>query len=108
MNNRVLSVPIDLIEVGERLRPIDPAYVEMLAANMAERGQDTPITIGPARPDHTHPLIAGGHRIAAARALGWTKIDALVSEATGDAAKLLQIDENLMRRELSALDRAVW
>ncbi|MFZ4411426.1 MAG: ParB/RepB/Spo0J family partition protein, partial [Paracraurococcus sp.] len=89
-------------------RPVDPAYVELLASTMAVLGADTPVTIGAAGADGRHPLIAGGHRMAAARALGWTKVSAIVSEATGDAAKLLEIDENLMRRELSALDRAVF
>lgn len=109
MNKTVHSIPLDLIDVGERLRPVDPDYVALIAASMAERGLDTPVTVTAA--DATtgrHRLIAGGHRIAAARALGWPKIDALLSDANELQARLLEIDENLIRRELSALDRAVF
>ena len=105
MNKQILSLPLDLVIVGERLRAVDDDYVDLLAASLIERGQDTPITVGPADTDGRHPLIAGGHRMAAARKAGLATIQALVSEASGDQAKLLEIDENLMRRELSAFDR---
>lgn len=108
MNKQVYSLPLDLIEVGERLRPVDPDYVSLIAASMAERGQDTPIVVGAAGTDGKHKLIAGGHRVEAARALGWPRIDALISDASELQAKLQEIDENLIRRELSALDRAVF
>lgn len=108
MNRQILSLPLDLVEVGERLRPVDADYVALIAASMAERGQDTPITVATADAAGRHRLIAGGHRVAAARALGWAKIEALVSDADELHAKLQEIDENLIRRELSALDRAVF
>ena len=108
MNKQVLSLPLDLIEVGERLRAIDADYVALIAASMAERGQDTPVTVTEADANGRHRLIAGGHRMAAARAAGLPRIDAIVSDANEQQAKLLEIDENLMRRELSQLDRAVF
>lgn len=108
MNRQVYSVALNTIDVGERLRPVDRDYVAMLAGSMAERGQDTPITISAEGPDGNHRLIAGAHRLAAAQSLGWEEIEALVSDAEGLEADLLEVDENLMRRELSALDRAVF
>jgi ParB family transcriptional regulator, chromosome partitioning protein len=109
VNTPVLSIPLDQIEVGERLRAIDADYVSMIAASMAERGQDTPIivTAHPAG-EGRYRLVAGGHRVAAARAAGWTEIAGRVVEANELQAKLIEIDENLVRRELSALDRAVF
>ncbi|MBX9594206.1 MAG: ParB N-terminal domain-containing protein, partial [Roseomonas sp.] len=108
MNKQILSLPLDLVVVGARLRPVDEDYVALLADSMVEHGQQTPITVGPAGPDGRHKLIAGGHRMAAAVVAGLKAIDAIVSDATGLDAELLEIDENLMRRELSALDRAVF
>lgn len=108
MNTPVLSIPLDRIEVGERLRAVDGDYVALIAESLAERGLDTPIIVTGAGADGRHTLIAGGHRVAAARLAGWTDIPAKVVEADELQAKLIEIDENLIRRELSALDRAVF
>jgi len=108
VNTPVLSIPLDLIEVGERLRAVDADYVALIAESLAERGLDTPIIITGPGADGRHRLIAGGHRVAAAKAAGWTEIAAKVVEVTELEAKLIEIDENLVRRELSALDRAVF
>lgn len=52
-------------------------------------------------------IVAGHHRVAAARALGWTEIDAIVVQAEGHLeAELIEIDENLVRSELSVAQRA--
>lgn len=104
----VVQIPLDLIEVGERLRAVDQDYVALIAQSLAERGLDTPIIVAGAGPDGRHTLIAGGHRVAAARLAGWAEIAAKVVEADELQAKLIEIDENLIRRELSALDRAVF
>lgn len=108
MNKQIVALPLDLVIVGERLRTVDEDYVALIAASMQEKGQQTPIQVGPADTDGRHRLIAGGHRMAAARMAGLATIDAIISEVTGLEADLLEIDENLMRRELSALDRAVF
>lgn len=108
MNTPVLSIPLDLIDVGERLRAVDRDYVSLIAESLAERGLDTPIIVTAAGADGRHALIAGGHRVAAASLAGWTEIPAKVVEADELQARLIEIDENLIRRELSALDRAVF
>jgi ParB family chromosome partitioning protein len=108
VNRRIHRIGLDLIDVGERLRPVDPDYVALLAASMAERGLDAPITVSAGGGDGNHQLIAGAHRLAAARSLGWDEIEAIVTDADELQAKLQEIDENLIRRELSALDRAVF
>lgn len=53
-------------------------------------------------------LVAGAHRQRAAEILGWTVIPAILREIDEDQARLVEIDENLMRRELNALDRAIF
>jgi ParB family chromosome partitioning protein len=105
---QIHRIGLDLIDVGDRLRPVDRDYVALLAASLHERGLDTPIVVSAGGPDGNHQLIAGAHRLAAARSLGWAEIEALVSDADELQAQLQEIDENLIRRELSALDRAVF
>ncbi len=51
-------------------------------------------------------LIAGLHRLRACQALGWTTIAASVVDLSELNAELAEIDENLCRNELSALERA--
>ncbi|MCB5204217.1 ParB N-terminal domain-containing protein [Neorhizobium sp. T786] len=103
---------ISEIHVGERLRPIDQAYVEAIAASMDERGQISPIMLRrtPAKGGGKTPytLVAGGYRTTAAKLLGWTEIDAIVVQADALEAQLLEISENLYRNELNPLDRAIF
>ena len=52
-------------------------------------------------------LVAGAHRIAAARLLGWTQIEAFeVKDLPEDEFIFLEIDENFCRAELDSLDRS--
>jgi ParB family chromosome partitioning protein len=97
------------IAVPERLRPVDAAWVELLAASMQSTGLKQAIVV---RPDPAergrYLLVAGAHRHAAAVKLGWATIPAVVEPLDDLNARLVEIDENLARRELSALDRAVF
>lgn len=107
-----IRATISDIHFGERLRPIDPAYVEALAASMSERGQISPIMIRrtPAKNKGVTPfsLVAGGYRTTAATLLGWSEIDAIIVSADALEAQLLEISENLYRNELNPLDRAIF
>lgn len=103
-----LAVPLARISVGERLRQVDPDFVALVAASMAEQGQITPIEVGLEDGDGVHPLIAGAHRLEAARALGWDHIEARVFDGDALAMAMREVDENLCRHELSDLDRAAF
>jgi ParB family chromosome partitioning protein len=100
-------IRLDAIEQGTRLRAVDPAYVEFLAASMAEK-QLTPIDVRPAAEAGRYRLIAGAHRFRAAAFLQWNEIDAVVHDVDDLTAELHEIDENLIRRELTELDRSVF
>jgi ParB family chromosome partitioning protein len=80
--------------------------VSLIAASMADTGQMQPIevrqTLG------AYSLVAGAHRLAAAVALEWTEIDAVVFGGTDIEAEIREIDENLFRRDLNPLDRAMF
>ncbi|KQR75774.1 ParB N-terminal domain-containing protein [Rhizobium sp. Leaf341] len=109
---KFIRAPLSDIHIGDRLRPIDPAYVEMIAASLTERGQISPIMIRrtPAKNKGATPftLVAGGYRTTAAKLLGWTQIDAIIVEADAQEAQMLEISENLYRNELNPLDRAIF
>jgi hypothetical protein len=52
-------------------------------------------------------LISGAHRLAAAKKLGWGKIECVVyRDESEDTARLWEIAENLHRAELTATERA--
>jgi ParB family transcriptional regulator, chromosome partitioning protein len=100
-----VSVPLAEITVGPRLREVDPNWVALIAASMAERGQDTPVQVR--RTPQGYALVAGAHRMAALHEAGIPNaLATVVDAADDDEARLIEIDENLMRRELSQLDRA--
>lgn len=90
---------ISTITVKQGRRAIDSAKVRELANSMNEIGLINPITVTPDK-----VLITGAHRLEAARLLGWTDIQATVSQLDGLRAELAEIDENLMRNELHFLD----
>ncbi|MDN7351796.1 ParB/RepB/Spo0J family partition protein [Acetobacter senegalensis] len=99
-------IPVTQIDVGERLRTIDPDYAAMIAASMQEEGQRTPIEVRKA--GKRYKLIAGGHRLAALQLAQIENAWCVVKKVTDEEAELLEIDENLCRRELSALDKATF
>jgi len=101
-----LPAQIDMIEVEDRLRSVDEAAVQYIAESMQQQGQLYPIQIRTVAPGRFR-LIAGAHRLAAARKLGWTHIEAfLVDDLEEDEARLLEIDENLCRAELRPVEKA--
>jgi ParB family chromosome partitioning protein len=98
------------IHVGERLRALDQKKVDVVAESMASQGQLHAILLRGHR-DGTataYELVAGLHRLEAAKQLGWSKIRAtrFVEQIDDDKAMLAEIDENLCRAELSAAERA--
>lgn len=94
-----MKLPINEIRIKPGRRAVDESKVRELAQSMSEVGLINPITV---TQDKT--LITGAHRLAAAKLLGWTEIEATVSELEGFKAELAEIDENLMRNELHYLD----
>jgi ParB family chromosome partitioning protein len=100
------EVDLDMITVPpNRLRPLQPEKVDQIAESITQQDLIHPIKLR-ARRDRCE-LLAGWHRLEAVRKLGHTKIRAEVVEGlTDDQAKLIEIDENLMRAELTPAERA--
>jgi ParB family chromosome partitioning protein len=75
--------------------------VSDLAQSILEVGLLSPIIVTPAL-----QLVAGGHRLEACRLLGWSTIPVRIVCVDELHRDLIEIDENVARLELSALERA--
>lgn len=83
------------VKVEERLRQVDESKVLELMQSYEEVGVINPISV-----DEDHVLIAGAHRLEAARNLGWETIEAKIFDEDDLTKLLIQISENLFRNEL--------
>jgi Domain of unknown function (DUF4326)/ParB/Sulfiredoxin domain len=87
-------IPIADVIVKDRHRS-DLGDLESLAVSLRELGQLQPIVLSA-----NYLLIAGGRRLAAAKSLGWTEIEAKIANDLTSAADLLRAerDENTCRK----------
>lgn len=108
-----LSIRVDDIEIGERHRALSEDAVQRLAGSIKEIGLKSPISIRIAddvmidgKPcDGVPILVAGAHRLAAVKSLGWSHIDCFELADDAIAAELWEIAENLHRCDLSKEQR---
>ena len=98
------TLTIKRIEVvANRRRPLNEAKVQAIAASMNQIGLQTPITVQTFKRKVT--LVAGWHRLEAAKRLSWDSIPCVV--LTGELeTHFWQVAENYYRAELTALERA--
>jgi len=112
----VERISVDAIRsLGGRRDVCQPA-VSALAESMSRIGLRTPITVrivdgftdtDGVVVDGQPVLVTGAHRLAAAKSLGWDRIECYVYDGDSDIdAELWEIDENLCRHELSATEQA--
>ena len=103
----VLPVDIASIRIPDgRLRKVDEKAADRIADSIARVGLQSPVVLRPDPDDPAlHILIAGAHRLEAVRRLGWSSIEALIVDAETIETELIEIDENLIREKLTALDR---
>lgn len=111
----VLYIRVEKINIPPRLRQFDPAQAERIAASIKEIGLKQPISVRLAKSAVTEDgeiiedqplLVAGRHRLEALRLIGHSHAPCI--EITDDAllAELWEIDENLIRSELSPAQKA--
>lgn len=98
------GIALDRIGTASRIRQADPEQVARLAASMAEVGLLSPVTV--AEDGEGFRLIAGLHRIEAARALGWATIPAAVVDLDEHRRVIAECDENLCGPRLTAVEHA--
>ncbi|WP_349573091.1 ParB/RepB/Spo0J family partition protein [Azotobacter salinestris] len=109
---QVASIALRRVDLSGS-RPTVPETVNAMAKSLSDIGLINPITVIPAKVyDGSvvvdgYRVVTGNHRVAAARALGWSEIEAFVI-ADDDRLdnELREIDENLCRAELTPAQRA--
>ena len=92
----------------DRLRPVSEAGVAALIASIGELGVIKDAVHVRRKKDGTFHLMAGAHRLEAARRLGMATIPVKAWTCTDDWARLVEIDDNLAGAELTALDTALF
>jgi ParB-like chromosome segregation protein Spo0J len=101
----IRQLPIDQIDIRKDARAIDTATVAGLMESIGAVGLINPIRVRES--GGRWEVIAGVHRLTACKQLNRETIDTVVVTDDDLHAELAMIDENLMRAELSASDRAV-
>lgn len=104
--NDLVEIYLSEIELSDSRRTT-PVTVNALAESMRESGLIQPVIVRRIGDDRFR-VVAGNHRVSAARALSWSTIQAFITDADDLRIELLAIDENLQRAELSAAERAAW
>ncbi len=91
------SMPRERICVPENVRELDAAHVQALAGSIALQGMLVPVVVRPA--GDQFELVAGFHRVAAARTLGLAEVPVVVREAqTEDADRAVENITSCRRR----------
>src|SRR5271169_5314611 len=114
VGDEVAGLSSKMIAVGsigvppERMRKLRHELVDKLAKSIEKEGLLQPIIVRPL-PDHRgYVLIAGHHRLEAVRKLKHDTIRAEILEGlSADQARVAEIDENLIRADLTPSERAV-
>lgn len=107
-----ISLDIGSVYPSPTAREVRHPHVAALAESMKEIGLRTPITVRSVmkitngRDQPAWEIVAGHHRYEAAVRLGWRQIEAIEFDGAELDAELWEIDENLMRSELTEMERA--
>ncbi|MGZ8363163.1 MAG: ParB/RepB/Spo0J family partition protein [Caulobacteraceae bacterium] len=103
----VLLIPVHQIEVKDRLRPVDPAVAQGLAALIGEHGQDDAISVCRLPGQTRWRLVSGAHRLEACRLLN-QPVKAVVTSADALDRRRREISENLFHSGLDPIARAAF
>lgn len=106
----ISEIAVADVDARTRLRPVSEAGVASLIVSIGQLGvMKDPIQVRKVRhQDSALVLMAGAHRLEAARRLGWETIPATVWECNDAWADLMEVDDNLAGAELTPLDTAVF
>ncbi len=107
-----IVLPVDMIVTGERRRNVNLSHAEELSRSLDEFGLMQPIHIRRTKmsidnkPAKRVPLlVAGAHRLQAAKLLGWPQIECIEVDDHDVTARMWEISENLHRKELNKAQR---
>ncbi|MCP6760289.1 MAG: ParB N-terminal domain-containing protein [Fischerella sp. CENA71] len=98
-------IDINRVNILPNRRPLNDHKVAELMESIKANGLLNPITL-----DQNLNLVAGLHRLTACKLIGFQEIEChVITCEDKDHARLAEIDENLIRSELDALERSeLW
>jgi hypothetical protein len=110
---KAISLHVDDIEIGGRHRPLSNEAVQRLSVSMKDIGLRHPISvrvvdemeIDGKLTSGVPVLVAGYHRLEAAKQLGWSHIDCIEVDDDNLQAELWELAENLHRLDLTKEQR---
>ena len=91
-----MRIKISEIKINPGRREAEPKAVEELARSITAVGLMNPVAL-----DQNNTLVAGLHRLEAAKLLGWTEIECTTIGMDSVQAELAEIDENIVRTKLN-------
>jgi ParB/RepB/Spo0J family partition protein len=94
------ALPIEEIHVPDNVRALDDAHVQALAGSIELQSILVPLVVR----ERGYELVAGFHRMAAARSLGLADVPVTVREADSEDAD--RAVENIARKQLSPYEEA--
>jgi ParB/RepB/Spo0J family partition protein len=100
----ITTLPIELLRRRSDARKLNDGALASLAESIEEIGLINPIRVR--RVGEGYEVIAGSHRLSACDLVGLRNIPCIIVKDDDLHAELAMIDENLMRAELTAADRA--
>lgn len=108
------SIPVHLVAIEDRLRSADDVQVTALMESIRDVGILNPITVHARPVMHRnvfvpgYGLIAGLHRLVAAKRLGLEEVPAHVVTLTELERQIAECDENLCGPKLTTSERALF
>ncbi|WP_297323051.1 ParB/RepB/Spo0J family partition protein [uncultured Bartonella sp.] len=106
---KLQTIAINDISIINRVRPIDEEQAKAIAVSIKVNGLLNPITVRhtPNATGGKYTLVAGAHRLKAVEMCGQSEIEAIIIKDDKIEAQILEINENLIRNDLSVIDRAL-
>lgn len=104
MTETISMLTVDMLHRRKDARPLNDAILPSLCDSIEEIGVVNPIRVR--RDGDGYEVIAGAHRFAACDLIGLRQVPCIIVDDDDLHAELAMIDENLMRAELSASERA--
>jgi len=101
---KITNIPINKIEVRQRLRRTDELKVQDLCESI--RGIGLLHAISVAEAGDRYLLLSGLHRIESFKILGYREIPAVIHKSDELVNSLVEVEENLCRSDLNAIQTA--
>ena len=100
----VVDIPISSIRVLTRLRATSPEKIGDIAESISSVGLLHPVAVS--RRGDKYVLLSGHHRMEAFKVLGKDTIPASIRDADELTDQLVEVEENLCRSDLNAIQTA--